>query len=117
MTPFRKGRLIETIACIFLTLKGYHILHRRFKSRGGEIDILAVGPHNTLSVVEVKYRSTLKSALDSVTPFQRQRIQQCLNFFLSFNPKYHTYTIRYDVIVVSPFRMRHIKQAWTEGWM
>ena len=35
------GLKAETIAAIFLTLKGYSIVERRYSAHGGEIDLIA----------------------------------------------------------------------------
>ena len=60
-TPFRKfaegsGRRGETLASLFLSLKGYRILARRVKTPVGEIDLIARRGRVTV-FVEVKARS------------------------------------------------------------
>ncbi|MEO0501369.1 MAG: YraN family protein [Pseudomonadota bacterium] len=51
----RRGRRAETLAAWYLRLKGYRILGRRLRTRGGEIDIVA-RRGRTIVFVEVKAR-------------------------------------------------------------
>jgi len=115
VTPYRKGKWIEFLACLALRFKGYIPVARRFKSRNGEIDLIAIAPNKTLVAVEIKFRKTHLEAHQSITPHQQKRIKNTLNFFLSLNPKYHTYNLRFDVFFVTYFGFQHIKQAWIEG--
>ncbi|HVF69666.1 MAG TPA: YraN family protein [Xanthomonadales bacterium] len=52
-----EGNAGEDIACRYLTNKGYKIITRNFRIRGGEIDIIAVDG-DTLAFVEVKTRTS-----------------------------------------------------------
>ena len=56
MTPAEKGVLGEQIATILLEKKGYAIVDRRYRTRWGEIDIIAQ-KERYLVFVEVKTRS------------------------------------------------------------
>ena len=38
----RRGRLAEGAAALFLAMKGYRILSRRFRAREGEIDLASI---------------------------------------------------------------------------
>lgn len=115
MSPYQKGKWVEFLASLVLRIKGYRPIARRFKSHGGEIDLIALAPNKTLVAVEIKFRKTKLDAHQSITPHQQKRIQKTLNFFLSLNPKYHTYNLRFDVVVITHFGIQHIKQAWIEG--
>jgi putative endonuclease len=67
-----EGNRGEEIACKYLVDKGYKIIARNFRIRGGEIDIIAIdsstdsastpqpgsGMNNTLAFVEVKTRTS-----------------------------------------------------------
>lgn len=48
------GKLGEDIACKYLVRKGYKIIERNHRQTWGEIDIIALDPKNTLTLVEVK---------------------------------------------------------------
>ena len=62
-----KGSIGEDLACAYLESKGYEILERNFRSRFGEIDIVAK-EGGTVCIVEVKWRKNSKigSAADAV---------------------------------------------------
>src|SRR5258708_4574989 len=69
------GKTGEDLACAELERRGYEIVARRYRERGGEIDIIAKdGP--TWVFVEVKARDTREfgEAAEAVTPFKRRRI-------------------------------------------
>jgi putative endonuclease len=52
-----KGRKGERLACRFLLKQGFDILARRYRSRSGELDIIAY-EGDTLVFIEVKTRSS-----------------------------------------------------------
>ncbi len=53
------GRMGENIAANYLLSKGYRILHRRYRTKEGEVDIIAE-KDGVISFVEVKTRRSLK---------------------------------------------------------
>ena len=57
----RRGRGAETLACWCLRLHGWHILARRARVHGGEVDLIA-RRGRTLAFVEVKARATEEAA-------------------------------------------------------
>ncbi|MFT7099296.1 MAG: putative endonuclease, partial [Rickettsiales bacterium] len=52
---YRFGIVAEFVAIIFLFFKGYKILKRRYKTKLGEIDIVAC-KNNAIIAIEVKAR-------------------------------------------------------------
>ena len=56
MNNYKRGLFGEDLACEFLKSRGYKIIERNFRIRGGEIDIIAQ-ENKTLVYVEVKTRS------------------------------------------------------------
>lgn len=58
-TSNEKGLQAEAIAARYLEHKGYQILARRYRSRYGEIDLIAQ-QCETLVFLEVKYRQSLQ---------------------------------------------------------
>jgi putative endonuclease len=73
----RLGKTGEDLACRELERRGYAIVARRYRRRGGELDIIARdGP--TLVFVEVKTRQgrAFGEAADAITGFKRRRITQ-----------------------------------------
>ena len=97
---FRVGVSAESRAAAYLTGRGYAIAARRFKSRVGEVDIVARrGPE--LVFVEVKARTRLDDAALSVTPRQQKRIVAAAEAWLADHPDDGLRDIRFDVILVA----------------
>src|SRR5688572_26319867 len=69
------GKIGEDLACRELERRGYAIVARRYRVRGGELDIIARdGP--TIVFVEVKARLGRRfgGAVDAVTGLKRHRV-------------------------------------------
>ncbi|CAM5772535.1 hypothetical protein LMIY3S_03876 [Labrys miyagiensis] len=98
---FRYGLGAESRAAWLLRLKLYRILARRFKVPGGEIDLIAL-KGRTLVFVEVKARSSLGAALESVTPAQQRRIANAARAWLSRHPEHMSFTLRFDAVYMAP---------------
>ena len=79
-----RGRLGEDLAGRFLVARGYRILERRFRTRAGEIDIIA-RDGDTLVFVEVKTRHSLGcgTPAESVDRRKRARISRTALAYLA----------------------------------
>ena len=109
---WRAGRWAERLAALLLRVKGYRILARGLRSRVGELDIVA-RRGGVLAAVEVKTRAREVEALLAVTPRQRRRIARAAEAFRSRQGDGARLTIRFDVVLVLPWRRpRHIMDAW-----
>lgn len=109
---YQKGMWAENLAELFLKIKGYRIIERRYKTPVGEIDILAM-KHAALIAVEVKARDSHDDAAYAVTPKTQNRIARAMDFYLSQHSYHVGRDIRFDVITIkSPFFIRHIDNAW-----
>ncbi len=94
------GKKGEDLATHFLVNSGYKIRLRNYRTKNGEIDIIAEeGP--ILTFVEVKTRqSTLAgSPFDSITYKKRQAISRVAQEYISRN-KLFSMDARFDVISV-----------------
>lgn len=109
------GKSGEDLACKFLKQKGYKVLERNFRIRGGEIDIVALDS-NTLVYVEVKTRTSHKFGLpeESVNYYKLKFLERAAKFYRSsrYNlPKLE----RIDVISIDLSRqnpqIKHIRNA------
>jgi putative endonuclease len=110
-----RGALSELLAAALLMLKGYRILDRRYRSRRGEIDIIAVRGQR-LSFVEVKYRRTLAEAETSITGTQAARIANSAEQWVWRNAAYRDHEIGLDAVLVAPGRLpRHLPNALQPG--
>jgi len=110
-----KGRAGEDAAVSYLEEKGIKILGKNFRSRIGEIDIVALDGE-TLVFVEVKTWSSygidaLEYAIDTK---KRHKIIETSKYFLSLHREYRYMAIRFDVIFVSSEGFTHLASAFTE---
>ena len=112
---FHLGISAESRAAAFLIAKGFRILARRWRSPVGEIDIVARRRH-LLVFVEVKARTTLEDAAESVNQRQRRRIAAAAEVWLAANPDTTITDCRFDAILVAPGTIpRHIPGAFDAG--
>ena len=106
------GRRAEVVAALLLMAKGYRILGFRLKARQAEIDILALRGR-VLAVVEVKRRTSLEVALETVGHDQRQRLRRAGAAVAASRPALQGASVRLDLIALAPGRLpRHIPDAW-----
>jgi len=112
---YRRGWRAETIAAHYLRLKGYRIVARRFKTRLGEIDLIA-RRRSLIAIVEVKARSTLMQAHESVTKTAQRRIEAAADLWFARQHGLEQYSLRFDLIVIRPWRWpHHIKSFFTSN--
>lgn len=109
---YQHGRLAEKLCLWVLRLKGYAILEVGYRTRVGEIDVLATRA-GQLVAIEVKARADRATAIESITWRQRRRIEDALQWYLRGNPEQGGNGIRFDVFLVAPWRPpSHIENAW-----
>lgn len=107
-----RGRLAESLCAWLLRLKAYRILATGYRTKVGEIDVLAARG-DTLVAVEVKVRANRATALEAVTWRQRRRIERALAWYLRGHPECAGMALRFDVFAVVPWRLpSHIENAW-----
>ena len=112
IAAFSLGISAESRAAVWLLAHGYRILARRWKSPLGEIDIIAARRH-LLIFVEVKARTKLDDAAESVTEWQKQWIAAAAEIWLAANPMPAIRDMRFDAILVAPGKLpRHIPAAF-----
>jgi putative endonuclease len=112
VAAFRTGLSAESRAGAYLMAKGYRILAKRFRTRYGEIDIVA-RKRNLLAFVEVKARASLDEAAYAVTPRQQARIIQAAEAWLMAHPEHGEYELRFDAMLIAPRRLpRHLLAAF-----
>lgn len=106
------GRRAEVWAVAWLMAKGYRILGFRLKTPLAEIDVVAKRGR-VLAVVEVKSRTTLEVALETVTYDQRDRLRRAGAQLAATRPALTGCDIRLDLLALAPGRLpRHIPDAW-----
>ena len=122
MTEVRLGPAGEAFAAAWLERHGYSIITRNWRTRTGEIDIIAE-KDGILVFVEVKtLPHTPLEDLDIIVGNRKQqRICKTAKYFLLTHRKYNKMHIRFDVIVL-PFDPRnaehtepvHLKNAFED---
>lgn len=112
-----RGTAAEWLATAWLMAKGYRILARQFSARGGELDVVALTPYwsspCTIVFVEVRARSTIEQAIESVTATKRHRVEKAAAQFCARRPKLATLPRRFDLVVLARTGWpRHLIGAW-----
>ena len=107
----RRGRSAETLAFLFLLLKGYRPVARRLKTPVGEMD-LVMRKGGVLAVVEVKARPSLDAAAEAIRPRQWQRLMRAADWLIAGRPGLAGLSIRFDAVLVAGLSLRHIPDAW-----
>jgi len=111
MNSFKLGIIAEYAVLLLYKICFYKILHHRYKSYVGEIDLIVARGKN-LVFVEVKARKF--GLYDGVVSNnQIDRIKNTAEFFLSRNPEYNKHNVRFDFALVRPYKFPIIiKNAW-----
>ena len=106
------GRRAETLAALFLRLKGYRVLMVRAKTPVGEIDIVA-RRGKTIVFIEVKQRRSADRQWHALESVNVARIQRAAQFLLMKNRAWQGADLRFDVIFLAPRRWpRHLINAF-----
>lgn len=113
---YRKGHAAEWIAALSLMIKGYRIVARRYRTKLGEIDLIA-RRGALIAIVEVKARPTLQEAMDAVGITAQRRIDAAADLWLARQPDYARLSVRFDLVAVMPWRWPvHVENAFqSEG--
>ena len=107
----------ELLACEYLKSQGAIIIERNFRSRQGEVDIIALDG-KYLCFIEVKYRKDVKygQPQEAVSYYKQKRICKVSEFYLYSKYKSLDIPIRYDVVAISQkdniFAFKWIKNAF-----
>lgn len=105
------GKLAEDYATSFLSQKGYKIINRNFRSRFGEIDIIAL-KDGYLVFIEVKARRSLLFGApeESVGWSKIYKIRKTADYFSMLHPNLPKLTkIEILSMIVSDGRVKDIK--------
>lgn len=94
------GKNNELLAAIYLKRQGYHILEQNYRTRIGEIDIIA-RDNETIVFVEVKSRSSsaFGSPKYAVTLQKQRKISQVALYYLKSTHQSHI-RARFDVVAI-----------------
>jgi putative endonuclease len=112
----RYGRWGEFLCRITLNLAGWRIIAQGYVSKSrsgaGEIDLIAHRA-SVIAFIEVKARQDIDAGLSAVSKEQQRRIIRGAERFIAANPHLAHKEMRFDVMIVRPWRwpMRLIN-AW-----
>ena len=107
----RSGRRAESIAALWLRLKGWRILARRVRTPVGEIDLVAK-KGRMVAFVEVKARATAAEADFALDERRLRRVAAAAEALA------HRYAgpgddLRVDAMFIVPWRLpRHLANVW-----
>jgi putative endonuclease len=111
------GELGEEVVAQWLIAGGNEILHRRWRSRGGEIDTIAIertegkfGASETLIFIEVKTRDRRNWDEDGLLAIDERKQAKLIGtaiLFLSKYPHLAEYPCRFDVAIVRHQPIHH----------
>jgi len=108
----RRGHAAEWRAVWRLRLAGYSILARRYKTRLGEIDIVA-RRGDLLAFVEVKARRDFDAAVFALEGRQFGRVARAASLFLANHPRHAGCSVRFDAVLVGgSLWPRHLPDVW-----
>jgi len=108
----RHGHRAEMLAALFLRLKFYRIIERRYKTPVGEIDLVAQRL-GTIVFVEVKTRGHAKGERDALEAVNRARIARAAAHWQAHHKASAGRDFRFDVIFLAPGRWpRHVINAF-----
>ena len=110
------GKLGEDLACDELRRRGYEILARRYRTRFGEIDIVA--RHDGVTVfIEVKTRAGQQfgGGAVAVTVWKQRRIAQMAVDFVA-RRRLHDTPRRFDVVAVDMMDGRPHVQVFPDAF-
>jgi putative endonuclease len=111
MSNHASGIKAEEQALIFLSSRGFSLLHKRFKTKAGEIDLI-VSKDTIIIFCEVKKRKTLDEAAYAVTPRAQSRIRLSAEIWLAENPDHAHKDLRFDCVFVLPTSIEILENAF-----
>lgn len=95
----------EDLAAAYLRCRGLALLHKNYRCRRGEIDLVMLDsscPEQTLVFVEVRYRKTSAYGApeETIIKTKQKRINAAATHYLAATNALH-HTTRFDVIAVT----------------
>lgn len=109
------GKLGEDLAVKYLIARGYTVLHRNYRYRKAEIDVIA-RKNGVLAIVEVKSRSGgfYESISDSVSKKKRNLLVMATDGYIQDNKL--DLEVRFDIITIlsddSGYKIEHFTDAF-----
>jgi putative endonuclease len=107
------GTRYEQKAADYLRTNGYTLLHKNFRCKIGEIDLIA-RDEGYLCFIEVKYRSGTRNGYpaEAITPNKIKRITKTAQFYMLLHHIPQDTPCRFDVVVILEEEISLIKNAF-----
>lgn len=96
---YQLGHDAEAKAADYLRGLGWAIVAQRYKTKYGEIDLIA-RQDDLILIIEVKARPTIEAAMEAVSRTAMRRIESASDIWLAEQPDYAMLSMRYDLIAV-----------------
>ena len=111
-TTRQVGATAESGAAQFLVDRGYRIVERNFRSKIGELDIVAYD-RDVLCFIEVRSRGNDRcgDAAMTITAAKQRRVTRAAYSYLSLR-RVHFAQARFDVVAVTGDQVTLIRDAW-----
>lgn len=109
MDKRKVGSLYEEKALLYLQENGFTILERNFRTKVGEIDIIAI-KNNILRFIEVKYRNNddFGHPLYAVSKSKQSKIYKAAQFYMNIHKDYYDVPCSFDVISIQGNNIEYI---------
>lgn len=108
---YRRGMRAEWMALAYLIGKGYLPHAMRWRCAAGEIDLI-VQKGDVFAAIEVKSRPNIELGHEAMQETDWQRRRAAMAQFMR-RKKHGKYSIRFDLIIVTPyFQIQHLEAAW-----
>lgn len=107
------GSFYEKKACDFLSSQGISVIGTNYRTRGGEIDIIAKDGEY-LAFVEVKFRKNddLGGAWYAIGNVKRKRIRETAAVFMREKGNCGCRYFRFDAVLITGEELEYIQNAW-----
>ena len=108
----------EELAERALLAKGYTLLKRNYRLRGGEIDLVLRAPDATVVFVEVRQRrgSAFGGAAGSISTAKQRRVRRAAGHYLATVLRSTDVAVRFDAVLVTGdgprARISHVEDAF-----
>ena len=111
-----KGRLGEEMALSYFLERGYSLVTKNFRTKGGEVDLILEKDALLLFVeVKARFRSYLGAGLEAVTIKKQHRILKAAGEYLLLTNQFNR-PLRFDVAEVTSKGITHVENAFSGDW-
>ncbi|WPX96262.1 YraN family protein [Candidatus Bandiella euplotis] len=111
LSNYKNGMNAEMVVISHLIRHRYSIIKHRYKTKYGELDIIAAR-QNVLLFIEVKNRKIIPN-YEVISQKQKKRCYDTALHFLANNPQFSNFTMRFDCFFIDAYgEIKHIQNSW-----